>query len=70
MHALFKPDLIGVKLFSLGNTVLHACAAAGGVLFPMPYSSGSGRRRPTAYPRRHRSMVMLEPGGGTWACRR
>ncbi|MEK6743350.1 MAG: hypothetical protein AABZ15_07070 [Nitrospirota bacterium] len=35
MHALFKPDLIGVKLFSLGVLSLTPAPLPGGALFPM-----------------------------------
>lgn len=35
MHALFKPDLVGVKLFSLGILSFTPAQLPGGALFPM-----------------------------------
>ena len=50
MHAFFKPDLVGVKLFVARHSVLRACAAAGRRVVPDASSSGPDRWSPCCLP--------------------
>ena len=55
MHAFFKPDLIGVKLFTLGILSFTPEPLPGGLLLSAAYNSGLASGRARSYAHRHRT---------------